>query len=120
MVVHVLPSLLAVSQRLTPLQFQSLVEPTLRRYYLSYDLPQVFYLLVENMSLLCSKSTVDGRRDALMPMLLKALSVRNIAIQLIALKRLPELVSSQYIEYQSLRHRVLPKLKEIAHIRLAS
>eukprot|EP01083_Nonionella_stella_P082386 227402_1 len=116
MVNYVVPSLLAITRVLSASEYSSLIEPTLCRFFVSKDLPQVFYSLCDNILLLCSKSSVESRRDKLIPMVLLAVGVRNVAIQTNVLKSIPSLVDKSYIEWRDLKNKLLPKLKQICNL----
>jgi len=113
MVLDVLPSLMAITKEIGSSDYQRLIEPVLRRYFDATDLAQVFYILVENVVLLCSKSSVEGRREGIVPMVVKALSVRNVAIQSKALQQIPEMVNGGHLEWKELKNKVLPKMQAI-------
>mmetsp|Transcript_11153 Transcript_11153/g.16929 ORF Transcript_11153/g.16929 Transcript_11153/m.16929 type:complete len:1074 (-) Transcript_11153:66-3287(-) len=120
MVKDVLPSLMRITAELEPAQYQSLIQPTLQKYFIASDLPEVFFVLLSNLLLLCSKSTVEARRDQLVPMILKGMGTKNVKIQVNVLKQIPVLVENQFIEWRDLKSKILPKLKEICALSVAA
>lgn len=120
MVQDVLPSMIAITAQIDAPDYQRLIEPILRRYFEASDMAQVFYILIENIVLLCSKSSVEGRRENIVPMVVKGLSVRNVAIQCKALQQIPEMVAQGLLEWKDLKSKVLPKLQAICALSVPS
>ncbi|KAJ6488644.1 kinase-like domain-containing protein [Mycena vitilis] len=99
---YILPNVFAISNFLSPTQFASLVLPSLKPLFTVKDPPQNMLTLLDNLSMLQSKTDKNTFREQVMALVYNALESEHAVVQERALQCVPDLCESiDYAEVQS-------------------
>ena len=117
MIIHTLPSILKINERITDKEFQTIILPTLSTYFSHSDMQELYYQLINNLYKICSRMTNESRTNMIVPMLIKALQNQNVAIQACCLKQIIKLTDSKMIDKLSLDNKILPQIAFLCKIK---
>ncbi|KAJ2931423.1 hypothetical protein H1R20_g5707, partial [Candolleomyces eurysporus] len=99
---YILPNVFVISQALAPTQFASLVLPSLKPLFAIKEPPQNMLTLLDNLSMLQSKTEKLVFKDHVLPLVYNALESEHPIVQERALSTVPELCETvDYAEVQS-------------------
>ncbi|EJD05722.1 kinase-like protein [Fomitiporia mediterranea MF3/22] len=105
---YILPNVFAISNSLTPSQFASLVLPSLKPLFALKEPPQNMITLLDNLSLLQSKTDKAVFREHVLPLVYNALESDHAMVQERALKVVPDLCET--IDYAEVQGVLFPRV----------
>ncbi|KAL5533231.1 PPK32 [Sanghuangporus sanghuang] len=105
---YILPNVFAISKSLSPTQFASVVLPSLKPLFALKEPPQNMITLLDNLSLLQSKTDKAMFREHVLPLVYNALESDHTIVQERALKVVPNLCET--IDYAEVQGVLFPRV----------
>ncbi|KAF6764989.1 other/SCY1 protein kinase [Ephemerocybe angulata] len=105
---YILPNVFVISQALAPTQFASLVLPSLKPLFSIKEPPQNMLTLLDNLSMLQSKTEKLVFKDHVLPLVYNALESEHPIVQERALNTIPDLCES--VDYAEIQGVLFPKV----------
>ncbi|KAL5490200.1 PPK32 [Sanghuangporus weigelae] len=105
---YILPNVFAISKSLSPTQFASVVLPSLKPLFALKEPPQNMITLLDNLSLLQSKTDKAVFREHVLPLVYNALESDHAIVQERALKVVPDLCET--IDYAEVQGVLFPRV----------
>ncbi|KAF8228958.1 kinase-like protein [Tricholoma matsutake] len=105
---YILPNVFAISTALSPNQFSSTVLPSLKPLFSIKDPPQNMLTLLDNLSMLQSKTDKAVFKDHVLPLVYNALESDHAVVQERALKVVPDLCET--IDYAEVQGVLFPRV----------
>ncbi|KAG6833472.1 hypothetical protein H0H87_006044 [Tephrocybe sp. NHM501043] len=105
---YILPNVFAISTMLSPSQFANIVLPSLKPLFSIKEPPQNMLTLLDNLSMLQSKTEKHVFREHVLPLVYNALESEHAVVQERALKTIPDLCES--IDYAEVQGVLFPRV----------
>ncbi|KAJ8519902.1 hypothetical protein ONZ45_g3225 [Pleurotus djamor] len=105
---YILPNVFAISNALSPTQFAAQVLPSLKPLFAIKEPPQNMLTLLENLTMLQSKTDKIVFREQVLPLVYNALESEHAAVQERALKAVPDLCDT--IDYAEVQGTLFPRV----------
>ncbi|KAJ2916876.1 hypothetical protein MD484_g3584, partial [Candolleomyces efflorescens] len=105
---YILPNVFVISQALQPAQFASLVLPSLKPLFAIKEPPQNMLTLLDNLSMLQSKTEKLVFKDHVLPLVYNALESEHPIVQERALSAVPELCET--VDYAEVQGVLFPRV----------
>ncbi|EFC41060.1 predicted protein [Naegleria gruberi] len=116
MLLHALPNVLVLSERMTVKEFSKQVLPTLSKFALMQSTPAKIPLkILESFNLMWNKTTDEDHRLCLIPFLIRCLDSKFPEIQNEAMKRCEECLNEERMTYDDFKSTLLPPIELICH-----
>ncbi|XP_030845520.1 SCY1-like protein 2 isoform X3 [Strongylocentrotus purpuratus] len=111
MVPFVLPNVLLIAEQCTDQEYVKLVLPSLKNVFKMQEPVQILLIFMQRMNLLLTKTPSEDIKNHVLPMVYRALESSSAQIQELCLNILPSFAGM--IEYNSIKHSIVPRLKKI-------
>ncbi|TFK25044.1 other/SCY1 protein kinase [Coprinopsis marcescibilis] len=105
---YILPNVFAISQALSPSQFASLVLPSLKPLFAVKEPPQNMLTLLDNLTMLQSKTDKSVFKDHVLPLVYNALESEHAVVQERALSAVPGLCDT--VDYAEVQGVLFPRV----------
>eukprot|EP00118_Oscarella_pearsei_P002048 m.9311 g.9311 ORF g.9311 m.9311 type:complete len:1208 (+) comp21266_c0_seq1:2-3625(+) len=109
MIPFVLPNVLFIAEDCNTDEYIRYVLPYLKPVFKVHEPIQVLLIFLQKMDLLLTKTPPDAVRSDVLPMIIRALASSSTQIQELCVSILPTFASM--IDYSSMKHAIVPKLK---------
>ncbi|XP_065830467.1 SCY1-like protein 2 [Oscarella lobularis] len=111
MIPFVLPNVLFIAEDCNTDEYVRNVLPHLKPVFKVHEPIQVLLIFLQKMDLLLTKTPPDAIRSDVLPMIIRALASPSAQIQELCISVLPTFANM--IDYSSMKHAILPKLKSL-------
>ncbi|KAJ7771771.1 kinase-like domain-containing protein [Mycena metata] len=105
---YILPNVFSIASVLSAAQFAGMVLPSLKPLFVVKEPPQNMLTLLENLTMLQSKTDKNTFREQVMPLVYNALESEHAVVQESALQRVPDLCES--IDYAEVQGVLFPRV----------
>ncbi|KAG5651283.1 hypothetical protein H0H81_009226 [Sphagnurus paluster] len=105
---YILPNVFVISKMLSPSQFATTVLPSLKPLFAIKEPPQNMLTLLENLTMLQSKTEKNVFREHVLPLVYNALESEHAIVQERALKAVPDLCET--IDYAEIQGVLFPRV----------